>query len=255
MIRCCGCRISSGSHFIRRAIPFRWQLFRSAGPLREIRRTFDPQGIDPALDQMVILGKSTGGQAIRMLVQPSGETLWNAVFTRPINEINATPELLTELAAIFFFETGAFCTPGYLLDHGPSRRQSGGKSSSSARHQSDSSQKPAPTRRGRCWKPRTAERCSNRSSSTMRPAASTEWKPEILCSWLSSPDDCACGRLSLDHRQHPPQPTPEKMSDGLVSYLSAAPGRRRLRTDRHPTTAAKPTPQSSLKCEESCTLT
>jgi hypothetical protein len=72
--------------------------------LREIRQTFDPMGTDSALDQMVILGKSTGGQALRLLVQPSGEALWNAVFTRPINEISATPELLTELAAIFFFQ-------------------------------------------------------------------------------------------------------------------------------------------------------
>ncbi len=72
--------------------------------LREIRRRFDPQDTDPALDQMVILGKSTGGQAIRMLVQPSGDALWNAVFTRPITEINTSPELFTELAATFYFQ-------------------------------------------------------------------------------------------------------------------------------------------------------
>jgi len=72
--------------------------------LREIRQRFDPQETDPALDQMVIVGKSTGGQAIRMLVQPSGDALWNAVFTRPVNEINTTPELLTDLAAMFFFQ-------------------------------------------------------------------------------------------------------------------------------------------------------
>jgi triacylglycerol esterase/lipase EstA (alpha/beta hydrolase family) len=70
--------------------------------LREVRRTLDPQGIDPALDQMVIVAKSTGGQATRMLVQPSGDALWNAVFTRPINQINAPPELLGELTALFF---------------------------------------------------------------------------------------------------------------------------------------------------------
>jgi len=72
--------------------------------LREIRQRFDPQGTDSALDQMVILGKSTGGQVARMLVQPSGEGLWNAVFARPLSEILAPPELRTELAALFFYE-------------------------------------------------------------------------------------------------------------------------------------------------------
>ena len=61
--------------------------------LREIRRRFDPQGADPALNNMVILGKSTGGQVIRMLVQPSGEALWNAVFTQPIDQVRAAPNL------------------------------------------------------------------------------------------------------------------------------------------------------------------
>ncbi len=35
--------------------------------LRETRQRFDPRGTDLALDQMVILGKSTGGQVTRML--------------------------------------------------------------------------------------------------------------------------------------------------------------------------------------------
>ena len=39
-----------------------------------------------------------------MLVQPSGEGLWNAIFARPMSEILAPPELRTELAAMFFYE-------------------------------------------------------------------------------------------------------------------------------------------------------
>jgi len=70
--------------------------------LREIRQRFDPQGIDPALNNMVILGKSTGGQITRMLVQPSGEALWNAVFRQPIHQVRAAPELRADLVTIFF---------------------------------------------------------------------------------------------------------------------------------------------------------
>jgi hypothetical protein len=72
--------------------------------LRKVRLRFDPSGADRALDQMVILGKSTGGQVTRMLVEPSGETIWNAFFTRPIDQINAAPALRAELAASFFFQ-------------------------------------------------------------------------------------------------------------------------------------------------------
>ena len=39
-----------------------------------------------------------------MLVQSSRDELWNAVFSRPITEINAPAELQDELAAMFFFE-------------------------------------------------------------------------------------------------------------------------------------------------------
>ncbi|MGP0063440.1 MAG: esterase/lipase family protein [Isosphaeraceae bacterium] len=72
--------------------------------LREIRRRFDPGGTDPALDRMVILGKSTGGQTSRLLVQSSGEALWDAIFTRPIDQLRAEPSLRAELAETLFFE-------------------------------------------------------------------------------------------------------------------------------------------------------
>jgi len=72
--------------------------------LREIRQRFDPQGTDRALDELVILGKSTGGQVARMLAEPSGEALWNAIFTRPIDQVRASPALRDELAAMFFFQ-------------------------------------------------------------------------------------------------------------------------------------------------------
>jgi hypothetical protein len=101
--------------FLRRSYQFWIVLYPSGYPLpvaalsvrrslREIRQRFDPQGTDAALNQMLILGKSTGGQTSRMLVQPSRDALWNAVFSRPIAEINAPPEVRNELAEMFFFE-------------------------------------------------------------------------------------------------------------------------------------------------------
>ena len=75
--------------------------------LREIRSKLDPLGTDAALNQIVVLGKSTGGQTARMLVQPSGDALWNAVFSRPLSQIKAPPEVQNELAEMFFFQPEA----------------------------------------------------------------------------------------------------------------------------------------------------
>ena len=53
---------------------------------------------------MVILGKSTGGQVVRMLAEASGTAVWNAVFTRPLEQYHATEAVRDELASMFFFE-------------------------------------------------------------------------------------------------------------------------------------------------------
>jgi hypothetical protein len=72
--------------------------------LRQMRRTIDPGGADPALDRMVILGKSTGGQVARMLVQSSGQEIWNAIFTRPPEQVQASPERRAWLNSTLFYE-------------------------------------------------------------------------------------------------------------------------------------------------------
>jgi hypothetical protein len=72
--------------------------------LREIRDRFDPTHTDNALDRMVILGKSSGGLFAKMLVQSSGSVLWDTVFARPLDQVQADDTLRAELAAMFFYE-------------------------------------------------------------------------------------------------------------------------------------------------------
>jgi hypothetical protein len=72
--------------------------------LREIRDRFDPEHRDPALDRMVILGKSSGGLFAKMLVQSSGSALWDAVFARQLEQVRADAALHADLAAMFFYE-------------------------------------------------------------------------------------------------------------------------------------------------------
>jgi pimeloyl-ACP methyl ester carboxylesterase len=76
--------------------------------LRQIRRTLDPGGADPALDQMVILGKSTGGQVARILVQSSGQEIWNALFTQPPEQVQSSPERRARLSSTLFYEPESY---------------------------------------------------------------------------------------------------------------------------------------------------
>jgi hypothetical protein len=71
--------------------------------LAEVRRTLDPSGEDPALDRMVVVGKSTGGNLARMLAQEIRSALWDSVFARPIEAVAASDALRARLAEQFFY--------------------------------------------------------------------------------------------------------------------------------------------------------
>jgi len=189
--------------------------------LREIRQRFDPQGTDPALDNMVILGKSTGGQVTRMLVQPSGETLWNAVFTQPIDQIRAAPKLQADLAAMFFFQPEPYVRRVIFLTTahrgGRSARQPGVRLGIEL------------IRRNNPLRPAWAElEAAN---------GRTVFQPSFQDRVLSSADGMEAGNpllMALDSQPIAPEvayhsiianlrrEAPlEKMSDGFVSYRSA----------------------------------
>lgn len=47
----------------------------------------DPEGVDPALRRMVLIGHSQGGLLVKMLSIHSGDTLWNSVSRKPLDEL------------------------------------------------------------------------------------------------------------------------------------------------------------------------
>ena len=70
-------------------------LLRDA--LRNVVARLDPDGQDPELQRMVVIGHSQGGLLAKLLVVDSGSRLWDASFTRPLDELEvseATRELL-----------------------------------------------------------------------------------------------------------------------------------------------------------------
>jgi len=72
--------------------------------LLAIQAKYDPQASNPNFNNMVILGHSMGGLLTRLMVQNSGNTYWDSVFAKPIDEISVDQETKQLLKGLFFFE-------------------------------------------------------------------------------------------------------------------------------------------------------
>ncbi len=68
----------------------------SAFRLREAVTTavarLDPEGRDPALRQMILIGHSQGGLLVKMQVISTGDRLWNAVSNKPLDELKMSDQ-------------------------------------------------------------------------------------------------------------------------------------------------------------------
>jgi pimeloyl-ACP methyl ester carboxylesterase len=89
-------RYDTGDPFLSSAAMLRRQL-------AELRQTYDPMRVDPSLSRMVLIGHSMGGLLSKMQVTYSGDIIWNAAATQPINTIVTDPATRTDLTSAFFF--------------------------------------------------------------------------------------------------------------------------------------------------------
>ena len=71
--------------------------------LQKARDVLDPQRRVFALDQMVLVGHSMGGLVARMQTLESGDDYWRLVSERPIDQLQATPEVREQLRTMLFF--------------------------------------------------------------------------------------------------------------------------------------------------------
>jgi pimeloyl-ACP methyl ester carboxylesterase len=71
-------------------IPYSAMLLRDA--LGEAVTQLDPEGSDPALRQMVVVGHSQGGLLAKMTVVDSGTRIWDTISRRPISELDVSQE-------------------------------------------------------------------------------------------------------------------------------------------------------------------
>ena len=70
--------------------PFSALRLRTA--IGEAVHELDPQGKDPALRQIVLIGHSQGGLLAKMLVIDSGSRLWNAMSNKPLDQLQVSAQ-------------------------------------------------------------------------------------------------------------------------------------------------------------------
>ncbi len=83
-------------------------ILLSASELRtallDIVKQLYPDGRDPALHRMVVIGHSQGGMLTRLMVTDSGNRFWNNVSKTPFSELKGPPEALALFKNGMFFE-------------------------------------------------------------------------------------------------------------------------------------------------------
>jgi pimeloyl-ACP methyl ester carboxylesterase len=83
-------------------------LMVSAGRLRrslhDLRAVIDPQGRDPALNRMVVVGHSLGGVLSKQLIQSSGRQVERALLTVPFEQVAMAPATRRLLSEFLYFE-------------------------------------------------------------------------------------------------------------------------------------------------------
>jgi pimeloyl-ACP methyl ester carboxylesterase len=82
--------------------PIALSAMRLRESLKAFRIAIDPEGKDPALDDMVIIGHSQGGLLTKMTVVESGARFWNNVSKVPFDKADLKPETRALLARALF---------------------------------------------------------------------------------------------------------------------------------------------------------
>lgn len=83
-------------------IPYSAMLLREA--LTEAVSRLDPEGLDPALDRMVVVGHSQGGLLTKTTAVASGDAFWKEVSSKPLAVLRMAPASKDLIQRSYFFE-------------------------------------------------------------------------------------------------------------------------------------------------------
>jgi hypothetical protein len=87
----------TGAAFLQSSAELRQQLTAAV-------RQCDPQGTDPAMRNLVLVGHSMGGLHAKLQVVAPGDQIWQSVGRVPFEQIRLRPELRRQVARAYFFE-------------------------------------------------------------------------------------------------------------------------------------------------------
>lgn len=83
-------------------------ILESASELRQaladVVKELDPDGRDPALRHMILIGHSQGGLLARLMISESGSRFWDNASSVPLAEIETSPPMRARLQRAMFFE-------------------------------------------------------------------------------------------------------------------------------------------------------
>jgi hypothetical protein len=71
-------------------------------------RDLDPEGRDPTLHEMVVIGHSQGGLLTKMMVVDSGDRLWEQMSSVSLDQLDLQPQTREVLEQAFFFDALPF---------------------------------------------------------------------------------------------------------------------------------------------------
>ncbi|MFM9195214.1 MAG: esterase/lipase family protein [Planctomycetia bacterium] len=91
----------TGASFLQSARMLRRELAAAV-------RRLDPQGKDPALASLVLVGHSMGGLHAKLQVVDSGDAIWHSIAYRPFDAIRMRPELRAQVEPAYFFKPQPF---------------------------------------------------------------------------------------------------------------------------------------------------
>ena len=74
------------------------------GELAAAIRTLDPEGRDPALRKMVLVGHSMGGLHAKLQVVSAGNDVWNGIATKPFDQVVLPAQMKAIVRNRYFFE-------------------------------------------------------------------------------------------------------------------------------------------------------
>ena len=94
--------------------------------LQRIRKELDPDGLDPALNEVVVIGHSQGGLLTRLMVTESDTRFWDSYSSIPFDEAKMSPETRALAQRTMFFEHQPYVTRVVFIatPHGGSFRVS-----------------------------------------------------------------------------------------------------------------------------------